>query len=228
MLKFGFICSAGGSPAFAAIDMAMVAGLYTPENFYVITDRPCGAEEEAKARGIRFQRIVAEGAKEFSSNAAELLKNEAVTLTVMFFSRLVTDDLYDAVPILNMHPSLLPSFKGIGAIKQAVESGALCIGATLHEVTAGADEGAIRAQVHTSLSKHSDETTMAHISYVQKTYLTLLALEACLDVPRPVEVSAFFTQKRITQSASPALENAGFREAFTNFLRTTRVREFSP
>jgi phosphoribosylglycinamide formyltransferase-1 len=48
--------------------------------------------------------------------------------------------------ILNVHPSLLPAFAGIGAIAQAIEHGVKVVGVTVHLVDEGVDTGAILLQ----------------------------------------------------------------------------------
>ena len=50
------------------------------------------------------------------------------------------------VPVLNVHPSLLPEFPGLDAQRRALESGAKRTGATVHYVDAGMDTGPIVAQ----------------------------------------------------------------------------------
>jgi phosphoribosylglycinamide formyltransferase-1 len=64
------------------------------------------------------------------------------------FMRLVGRPLLDAFPnrILNIHPSLLPSFPGLDAQRQALEHGVRVTGATVHLVTAGLDDGPIVQQ----------------------------------------------------------------------------------
>lgn len=57
-MRFAIICSAGGSAFFAAFDMLVKANRYSKEDFLLVTDRACGAEEEAINRGIGYQRIV--------------------------------------------------------------------------------------------------------------------------------------------------------------------------
>ena len=62
--------------------------------------------------------------------------------------RLVGQPLLDAFPerILNIHPSLLPSFPGLDAQRQALEHGVRVSGATVHLVTAELDGGPIVLQ----------------------------------------------------------------------------------
>jgi phosphoribosylglycinamide formyltransferase-1 len=62
--------------------------------------------------------------------------------------RLVGAPLLDAFPerILNIHPSLLPSFPGLEAQRQALEHGVRVSGATVHLVTAALDAGPIVLQ----------------------------------------------------------------------------------
>jgi phosphoribosylglycinamide formyltransferase-1 len=50
------------------------------------------------------------------------------------------------VPVLNVHPSLLPAFRGLHAQRQALEAGARVTGATIHLVDAGMDTGPILLQ----------------------------------------------------------------------------------
>jgi len=51
-----------------------------------------------------------------------------------------------SVPILNVHPSLLPRFPGLNAQRKAIEAGVTTTGATVHLVDAGVDTGRIVAQ----------------------------------------------------------------------------------
>jgi len=62
--------------------------------------------------------------------------------------RRVGQPLLDAFPqrILNIHPSLLPSFPGLEAQRQALEHGVRVTGATVHLVTAELDGGPIVMQ----------------------------------------------------------------------------------
>jgi len=78
-----------------------------------------------------------------------LLRSHAIDLVCLAgFMRLVGPSLLDAFPnrILNVHPSLLPSFPGLDAQRQALSHGVRITGATVHLVTGELDGGPIVCQ----------------------------------------------------------------------------------
>ena len=79
----------------------------------------------------------------------ENFRQRGVELVVMAgWMRIVTDVLVDAFPerLVNIHPSLLPSFRGLDAVGQALQAGVSISGCTVHIVTADLDAGPILAQ----------------------------------------------------------------------------------
>ena len=62
---------------------------------------------------------------------------------------------------LNIHPSLLPSFKGLNTHKKAIEAGVKFAGCTVHMVRSGVDEGPIIGQAITSLDASDNEELLA-------------------------------------------------------------------
>ena len=57
-------------------------------------------------------------------------------------------------PILNIHPSLLPSFKGLNTHQRALKAGCLIHGATVHQITNKLDEGPILGQTLIDITKN--------------------------------------------------------------------------
>jgi phosphoribosylglycinamide formyltransferase-1 len=89
----------------------------------------------------------------------EALRRHAVDLVCLAgYMRLLSPAFVDAFPsaILNIHPSLLPSFPGLDAQRQALEHGVRVTGATVHLVTAGLDDGPIVAQA--AVAVRDDDT----------------------------------------------------------------------
>ena len=67
--------------------------------------------------------------------------------------RIVGETLLQAYPnkIINLHPSLLPSFPGLHGIQEAYEYGVKVTGITIHYIDAGVDTGPIIAQATTEV-----------------------------------------------------------------------------
>jgi phosphoribosylglycinamide formyltransferase-1 len=80
--------------------------------------------------------------------AQELRAREVSLVCLAGFMRLVSRRLLEAFPdaVLNIHPSLLPSFPGVNAQQQALEYGVKLTGATVHLVTGELDGGPIVLQ----------------------------------------------------------------------------------
>lgn len=96
--------------------------------------------------GARRGRLAAPAEAEI----VQFLRAERVDLVCLAgFMRIVGAPLLDAFPsaVLNIHPSLLPSFPGLDAQRQALEHGAKVSGCTVHLVDAGIDSGPILLQV---------------------------------------------------------------------------------
>ncbi|MHD0398105.1 phosphoribosylglycinamide formyltransferase [Staphylococcus simulans] len=87
--------------------------------------------------------------RDYEQRLLELLKEEQVEWIILAgYMRLIGPDLLNAYEgrILNIHPALLPKYKGIDAIGQAFESGDKVTGSTVHYVDSGMDTGEIIEQ----------------------------------------------------------------------------------
>jgi phosphoribosylglycinamide formyltransferase-1 len=87
--------------------------------------------------------------QEFDRQIVQTLRQYDVDWVIMAgWMRLVTEVLIDAFTnkIINIHPSLLPSFKGSRAVEQALASGVKIAGCTVHLVSLEMDSGPILMQ----------------------------------------------------------------------------------
>lgn len=77
--------------------------------------------------------------------------------------RICGENLIHAFPnrILNIHPALLPSFRGLHAQRQAVEAGVKVAGCTVHFVGTGLDDGPIITQVAVPVYDDDTEDTLS-------------------------------------------------------------------
>ena len=79
------------------------------------------------------------------------------------FMRVLTPHFIDRYEgrMLNIHPSLLPKYKGLHTHARAIEAGDTEAGCTVHEVTAKLDDGPILAQAHVPIHDHDTPETLA-------------------------------------------------------------------
>jgi len=150
-LKIGILLSGSGTN-FQAIADAAAEGLPI-EIAHVVSSRPDAyGIERAKALGLPvlvLNRDVYADAKAADQMIVDTLKASGVEYVVMAgYMRMVTSVLLDAFPnrILNLHPALLPSFKGAHAIQDAYDAGVKVTGVTVHFANEEYDKGPIIAQ----------------------------------------------------------------------------------
>ena len=150
-LKIGVLLSGSGTNLQAIIDAA-AEGLPV-EIVHVVSSRPdeFGIERAHRA-GIPvtvLNRDVYADPVEADKRIAETLRYAHAEYVVMAgYMRKVTPVLLDAFPdrVLNLHPALLPSFKGAHAIQDAFDAGVKVTGITVHFANEDYDKGPIVAQ----------------------------------------------------------------------------------
>lgn len=121
----------------------------------------------AQAHGIPAIVVASDAYPEREAFDAELqrtIDNFAPDLVVLAgFMRILTAGFvaHYAGRMLNVHPSLLPSFTGLATHRRALEAGVKIHGATVHFVTAELDHGPIVAQAAVSVLPDDDEQTLS-------------------------------------------------------------------
>jgi phosphoribosylglycinamide formyltransferase-1 len=152
--RLGILGSGKGSNFIALAD-AIAAGNVPAEIATVLSDvEMAGILAGARERNIparyippgKFRTKLDEDAERAF---VEALKSAGVDLVVLAgFMRVLKGDFLRAFEgrIVNIHPSLLPSFPGLEAWKQALDHGVKATGCTVHFVDAGVDAGPIIGQ----------------------------------------------------------------------------------
>lgn len=151
-LKIGVLLSGSGTNLQAIIDAVAQEGLPV-EIVHVLSSRPDAyGIERARTAGIPvtvFDRTVYEDREAADARIAAIMAEAGAEYLVMAgYMRKLTPVVLDAFPdrVLNLHPALLPSFKGAHAIQDAWDAGVKVTGVTVHLANEDYDKGPIVAQ----------------------------------------------------------------------------------
>ncbi|MFA5389308.1 MAG: phosphoribosylglycinamide formyltransferase [Candidatus Omnitrophota bacterium] len=165
-MNIAVFCSGNGTNLGAIIE-AEKKGLIKAEIRLVVSDTPgCYALTRAKEAGIKTfiaERQNFKTREDFEAEILGALAKENIGLIVLAgYMRMLSKDFITSYKdkILNIHPALLPSFKGAHAIKDAFEYGVKITGVTVHFVTADMDAGPIIAQSSVKVTEDDTEETL--------------------------------------------------------------------
>lgn len=168
------IFASGYGSNFEAIATATLAGVIPAEVALMVCDKPqARVVEVAQKMGIPSFVF---SAKEYVSKAdyereivSRLREAEVELICLAGYMRIVGEELLSAYEghIINLHPSLLPAFKGARAIEQAMEYGVKVFGASIHYVDSSLDGGRIIAQRAIEYDGDSIEEVTAKIHSIE-------------------------------------------------------------
>lgn len=164
--RVGVLISGRGSNLQALIDAA-ASGRLGGEIAVVVSNVPSAAGlERARKAGIpaRFCDHRGRAREDFDQEVLDLLAAHHVDLVCLAgFMRLLSSRFIKAYAgrILNVHPSLLPSFPGLEPQKQAIAYGVKVSGATVHLVDEGLDSGPILLQEAVAVRGDDTAETLA-------------------------------------------------------------------
>ncbi len=166
MKRLGILLSGRGSN-FEAIADSVEAGRIDAAIAVVISNRAeARGLERARERGLNAVCLPSKGLdREVYDRqvVAELRKNRADLVCLAGFMRLLSAYFIREFPlaILNIHPSLLPSFPGLDAQHQALEHGVKISGCTVHFVDERLDAGPIVRQAAVTVADDDTAETLA-------------------------------------------------------------------
>lgn len=165
------VLASGRGSNFRAVAQSCAGEDYPVEIAVLVTDNPeAGAIATAKEFGIEWRQVepgkkrgrLAPGEEERIVSILDEMGVELVFLAG--FMRILKEPLLDRFPnrILNVHPSLLPSFKGLEAQRQALEYGVKIAGCSVHFVDKSVDGGPIILQAAVPVENDDDFDALAH------------------------------------------------------------------
>jgi len=175
------VLASGRGSNFAALLRARDEGRLQVEIRALLTDNPeAGAIELARAAGVPVE-VVAYPEKSLKLTVTErraahdravleaLRKHSPRFLVLAGYMRVMTPALIDAfrsargyARIVNIHPSLLPAFPGVGSYAQAWRHGAKVTGVTVHLVEEEVDSGPICSQESFSIAECQSSVEVEH------------------------------------------------------------------
>jgi phosphoribosylglycinamide formyltransferase-1 len=184
--RIGVLVSGRGSNLQALIDAARGRQLDATIAVVISNIADAYGLERARQAGIEAIHVSHKGwpSREAFDDALvkELRARDVGLVCLAGYMRLVGAPLLEAFPnaILNIHPSLLPSFPGINAQHQAIEHGVKVSGVTVHLVTAELDGGPIIVQRTVAVRDGDTRDSLAerilaeeHLAYPEAVRLVL-------------------------------------------------------
>ena len=200
-MKVGIVGSSGGSVA-----KEVVTALNSRIDFSIVSDRRCGLEALATSFDLPFLRVVEPDNYRFSAKAAEFFDAQGgADVVLLFYSRLVTEELFERHLTFNVHPSKLPEYRGFRAVERAYADRVCQLGATLHIVDETVDDGPIVAQVVNRLVAGTSLQNMLRLSFAQKIHLCLHLMSLLLLTEGEVRDRDFF---RSRTAINPSIEDS--------------------
>jgi phosphoribosylglycinamide formyltransferase 1 len=173
-MRLGVLASGSGSNLQAILD-ACASGAVRAQVAAVICNVPgARALQRAEQAGVPAVLLphAAFGSRDaYDREVVAILRRHGVDLVCLAgFMRLITPALLRAFEnrILNIHPSLLPAFPGLHAVRQALAAGVRIAGCTVHVVDEGTDSGPVLVQAAVPVLDGDTEDTLAARILVQE------------------------------------------------------------
>jgi len=165
-LRLALVASTGGSVA----NVLLARPSFARHVVGVASDRDCAALDVARRHGVPAAALRERTGRAFSDRLLGWLRAHDVEWVISFYTKLFAGPLLDAYRdrILNLHPSLLPSFKGLHPFEDALRAGVRFVGTTIHLIDERMDEGKIVLQTVTPCDPGCDPADVRHVLFVQQ------------------------------------------------------------
>lgn len=166
--RIAVFASGSGSNFQAIVDAAACGQRLKADIALLVCDKPqARVIERAKQAGVQtaiFEPKKYTSREDYEQDVLRLLHKQRIDWVVLAgYMRLVTPVLLRAYEgrMVNIHPSLLPAFPGMHAVRQALDYGVKVTGVTVHLVDEGMDTGPILAQQVVAILPNDTEDTLS-------------------------------------------------------------------
>lgn len=162
-LKLVIVASTGGSVA-----NELFKNIFFKSYIWaMISDRQCPALEKAKQHNIPVKCFFENNKHNFSNRLNTYLIENEIDYVISFYTKLFTGKLIKNYrnKIINLHPSILPSFKGLNAFTDAINFGTTYVGTTIHFIDEKMDEGKIIMQTVFPINPQVKINLVRHIIF---------------------------------------------------------------
>lgn len=164
-LRLAVLASGRGSNLQAILD-AIAAGTLDAQVVGVFSDKPDAQALQRVSESLRWSRTAKScGSREgFDATLADAVESSTPDWIVCAgYMRILSPAFIARFPdrILNIHPSLLPKYKGLHTHQRAIDAGDAEHGASVHLVTAELDAGQVLAQARVPVLPGDDAETLA-------------------------------------------------------------------
>jgi phosphoribosylglycinamide formyltransferase-1 len=185
--RIGVLLSGRGSNFEALADSVAAGRIRNAEIAIVVSNRE-GAPgiDKAKERGMATRVIPSKGLEReaYDRQVVAVLNGHEVDLICLAgYMRLLSPYFVSSFPnrILNIHPSLLPSFPGLESQRQALEYGVKFAGCTVHFVDENLDAGPIVLQAAIPVRDEDTEATLSERILAEEHRIYTEAVKIVLD-----------------------------------------------
>ena len=184
-LKIAILASGEGSNFQVLIDLAKKEELDIDIKILICNKKNAGCIKRASEEKIPYficEESNCKNKDHFEEKIIDkLVENEVELIVMAGWMKIVTEKFIKSInrKIINVHPSLLPSFKGKSPIKDAIENGSFITGCSVHYVVPEVDSGELIIQGAIAINKDDsiDELTR-NIHHIEHLILPMAISEA--------------------------------------------------
>ena len=185
-MNIGILISGKGSNMLNIVK-ACKDGILNARVKIVISNNPSKGIVKAKKLGIPTKIIETKNfmsKSEFENEITKILEINQVSLVCLAgFMKILSKKFVIKweKKLINIHPSLLPSFKGLNAQLQAIKKGVKYAGCTVHYVSSEIDDGEILDQSIVRVYKNDNETTLSKKILIEEHKLYIRVLKNLIN-----------------------------------------------